>query len=179
MIALLLNRLRSSLGTPRMERSGSLLLICALSACTTMPSPRSAGDHELRPIMENRAIAVIREVVSDAGLRVGPAMDVQAGAAGTLNVDVAVLPGVHGIEWVSAQDRVDDADVLPAPAPEGQLRIMAGVAEDAERRILVLDASTYRFDPERLRVQQGAVGLSETEGRLRRDVRDFLEYIRR
>lgn len=172
MIALPMNRFRQR------RPGGSHLLLAVLLGCSSMPSPRHGGDHELQQMTESRALAVVREVIADVGLASDQAMTVQT-RSGPLAIDVPVLPGIHGIEWASAQDRVDHADVLPEPAPEGQLRILPGSGADAERRVLILDASTYRYDADRVRVQHGAVGLSETEGRLRRDVRDFLEYIRR
>jgi hypothetical protein len=55
---------------------------------------------------------------------------------------------------------------------------VAGRHEERPAQVLVLDHRSYRYDPNRKRVQRGAIGIREAESRIRRDVRDYLEYVR-
>jgi len=156
-----------------MKRALSLLL---LAACGASQRPGPAPEDELRAIPESRAIEVVRETVRDeTELSTAAGWEIDAGGA-RLPVDVRLGDGRYGVEWVSAQDRLDHGAILPEPAPDGQLRILPGAGDDAAAQILILDARSYRFDPDRERVEHGSRGLAEAEGRLRRDVHDFLVY---
>ena len=118
------------------------------------------------------------EVLDERNVPQGPAWSVEIAPETSLDVDVRLDSSSYGIEWVSAQDRADLGDLLPEPASDGQLRIVAGMGEDASAQILILDHTAYRFTLEREQVQRGAPGARETEERLRRDVVDFLQYVR-
>jgi hypothetical protein len=160
-----------------------VLFASSLSLLACGPTaPRGGGGPaeapELRTLSENRALALIAEVLAEEGVARGAAWPVQIGPETELDVDVRLSSSRFGIEWISPQDRADLGEAVPEPAPGGQLRIVPGTGEDAGAQILVLDHSAYEFANEREHVQRGVPGARETEGRLRRDVRDFLEYVR-
>ena len=157
---------------------GLTCLGAAAIACGPPPAPRTANDADLRSVPEGRALAIAREALADAGFQAGPGFAVDIGREAPLEVDLRVADTRFGVEWVSAQDRADPGDQLPPPAPGGELRILPGVGEDAAIEVLLLHAESYRYDPDRERVQRGATGAADVEARLRRDLRDFLGYCR-
>ncbi len=161
-----------------LDRLAPLLVLFALAACggaQTSSSPSETG--ALRTLPEARALSVVREALREAGAGSAGPFSVEVGAT-PLEVDVALaeIPA-FGIEWVSAQDRLERSD-LPEPLEDGQLRILPGTGEDAATQILLLDEKTYRYTPDREAVQAGAPGMAEAELRLRRDVTDFVTYAR-
>jgi hypothetical protein len=149
-----------------------------LVACGPPPPPDHARPEDLRDVTENRAGEIVREVCAEAGVPLAAAWPVNVGERDPFEVDYRVGSGAFGIEWVSPQDRADHEQVLPRPNPSGQLQIMAGAGDDAQAQILVIEYTSYRYDPDVSRVQRGSMGVREMEGRVRRDLRDFLEYVR-
>lgn len=159
----------------------ALLSILVLASCGGSPPPRTVSEMDRRSIVEQRALDLILEVLRESNIERGPEMRVNIGApegSDPFDVDVRVGTRAFGIEWVSPQDRADHGTLIPEPDPGGQLRIMAGMGDDADAQILVLEHRMYRYDPDLERVEAGATGVHEAEGRLKRDVRDFLEYVR-
>lgn len=159
-------------------RLAALIAVLGTLACGPPPPPRVARGTDLRSLSEARAVELISEVLTDSSLAAEAGWAVGVGMPEALAVDIKLTGTTFGIEWVSAQDRQSFGDVVPEPAPSGQLRILPGDGDDATAQILVLEHATYRYDPDRQRVQHGAVGIREAESRLRRDIRDFLEYAR-
>ncbi len=155
--------------------SCGLALALLLLHCGPPTGPRTPTAHELRSLTEAQALQIVAQVVREAGRAPNAAFDVSIGEASPMEVDVRLDDTRFAIEWVSAQDRERLGDALPAPVP-GQLRILPGAGDDAQIEILLLDEATYRYDPDRERNHAGSRGLSEVEGRLRGDVRDFLAY---
>lgn len=157
----------------------ALALLCAMTAIACGPPPRvrHASDADLRDISETRAGEIITEVVGEVGTTVQQGWPIDAGEGAPFRVDFQVASSDFGIEWVSPQDRVDHGTTIPEPDAQGQLRIMSGAGNDAGKQVVVLDHRNYRYDPDIARVQAGAFGSREAEGRLRRDVRDFLDYV--
>ncbi|HBQ12693.1 MAG: hypothetical protein RLO52_47025 [Sandaracinaceae bacterium] len=133
---------------------------------------------EVRTLDEGRALELITQVLAEEAVARGPAWSVEIAPETALDVDVRLASSSFGIEWVSPQDRADLGDALPQPAPDGQLRIVPGTGEAAGAQVLLLEHSVYEFVNEREHVQSGAPGARETEVRLHRDVRDFLQYVR-
>lgn len=153
------------------------LAALAATACGGAQTPTHRGDA-LRRLTEGEALTLVAEAMREAGLEVGPPFSVDIGAPQPLEVDVRVGQTRFGIEWVSSQDRLDYGDAIPTPPADGSLLILPGRGEDEAVEILVLDAERYRYDPDPDRVYGGAVSSGEAEARVRRDVRDFLEYCR-
>lgn len=139
---------------------------------------RPATAADLRDISEARAKDMIDELLLDLGIGHSGQWLVDDGHGEPFEVDFRIAETAYGIEWVSPQDRVDYGDRIPNPDPTGQLQTLAGHGADQGVQILVLDHTSYRYDPDRERVQAGATGSREVESRLDRDVRDFIEYIR-
>ncbi|MFW6066759.1 MAG: hypothetical protein ACOC97_00355 [Myxococcota bacterium] len=155
------------------------LVLLAVSACGGAgPPPREATDASLRIISEADAVGIISDTIRATGAELESGWEVDIAAEEPLQVDIRLEGTNYGVEWVSSQDRLDYGTAIPDPDPDGQLRILPGAGEDEEAQILVLDFRTYRYDPDPERVRGGAPGAREVESRLRRDVRDFLEYVR-
>lgn len=155
----------------------ALLPFALALGCGSAP-PAPAAPPELRTLGESRALEIVSEVLSDEGVALGPAWTVRIARDTEIEIDARLARTNFGIEWVSLQDRTDLGDALPRPADNGQLRILPGIESDASVQVLVLEASAYSYTNEREHVQRGVPGAAEAEGRLRRDVRDFLEYVR-
>ena len=154
----------------------SMVVACALAlwavACASAP-PVRPSEETLRVLPEAQALDLVRTVLREGGRSVGPAFSLSLGRE-RLEVDVALMGTAYGVEWISSQDRANQ--VLPEPASDGQLRILPGTQDEQTMQILLLDERTYRYDPDRERVERGATSLADAESRLRRDVVDFLAY---
>ncbi|MFW5875310.1 MAG: hypothetical protein ACOCXM_01105 [Myxococcota bacterium] len=151
----------------------------ALAACSgAQPQAKEASEADLRIISEADAVGIINETVRARGATPETGWEVDIAADEPLLVDLRIGGTPYGIEWVSARDRQTYGGAIPDPDPNGQLRILPGAGDDAQAQILVLDFRSYRYDPDAERVRLGATGSREAESRLRRDVRDFLEYVR-
>ena len=155
-----------------------LVLSTSLLACGSVERPRGPTEADLRSISEAEAIDILAELLVEAGVTAAQSWRVNVGASEPFEVDLRLGQTSYGIEYVSPQDRADHGERIPRPDPNGQLRIMPGAGNDAQAQILVLEHSTYRYDPDRERVQRGSIGPAEAEERLRRDLRDYLEYVR-
>jgi hypothetical protein len=150
----------------------------AIAGCGSGGRGSDTTPPELLTLDEGRALEIVSEVLSEAGLTESGGWSIQLATDTPLEVDVRLGSTRFGIEWLSEQDRVDLGQAVPPPAPDGQLRIAPGVGDDASAQILILDHAAYRYANERDVVQRGVPGAHETEGRLRRDLRDFLQYVR-
>lgn len=154
------------------------LSICLACACGGPERRAPASAADLRSITETEGITLIREVMAENGVAAELGWEVNVGATEPFAVDVRLAQTAFGVEFVSGQDRADHGDRIPHPDPSGQLRIMPGAGDDAQVQILVVDHRTYRYDPDRERVQRGSVGAAEAQDRLRRDLRDYIQYVR-
>ncbi len=164
-----------------MARSKQWLAWCSLAFALGCGSPHPQGPSEppeLSNLSEARALELIGEVLAEEGVPRAAGWSIEVAPEVALNVDVRLASSSFGIEWVSPQDRIDMGEAIPQPAAGGQLRIVPGLGDDASAQVLVLESASYRYSNDRTAVQSGAPGASETEGRLRRDVRDFLQYVR-
>ncbi len=158
-----------------MIRCVSALIL--LTACGGAETRRTARDADLQALGDSQAIQIIQETLQENGLAMGTGWEVDVGTS-VIPVDVRIGTTTYGIEWVSPQDRANHDDVFPPPDPNGQLRLMGGEIDGTEAQVLVLEQRMYRYDPDLDRVAAGATGAAEVEGRLRRDVLDFVEYLR-
>lgn len=157
----------------------SCTALCALllaSSCGAAPPPR-AVDEETMELGEARALEVIEAKLTAAGVRTASGWEVDIGDESRLRVDVRLGTGDFGIELVTRQDRVDNA-AIPAPPRTRELQILPGINDDSRAQILLLDERAYGFDPHVEHVQAGATSAQDAEGRLERDVADFIEYVR-
>lgn len=155
---------------PLTPRSPFLVVLTLVASCGGAQTSSVNEADGVRSLQESRALEVIREAAADSGTTVGEGF---RAALNNESVEVDLRLGTtFGVEWVSAQDRVD-SPALPEPPAGGQLRI---IAEPGGAQILILEYSSYRYDSRRERVQAGATSAADVEARLRRDLRDFLVY---
>ena len=157
------------------EVVSAAFLLAMGAGCGGSPAAHAVAAQE-RTLSEARALELIAEVLADHAIPRGPRWVVPIAGGRELEVDQRLAQSQFGIEWVSAQDRVDFGDALPAPTDDVRLRIIPG-AGDSDALILVLEHSTYAYVNEREQVQAGRAGARETEERLRRDVVDFLHFV--
>lgn len=155
----------------------AVLLSIALAGCGA-PRTRTSEPTELLTLSEARAMEIVAEVLAEEGIARGASWTVQITPETELDVDVRLASSSFGIEWMSPQDRADLGEAIPGPAAEGRLRIVPGIGADESAQVLVLEHTTYRHANDREAVQSGAPGAGDAEGRLRRDVRDFLHHVR-
>jgi hypothetical protein len=152
------------------------LLLLGLAACGG--SSRDAREAPvIRTLTEAAAIEIITEVLQEAGIPLGSTWLVSISPETELDVDLRLGSSNFGIEWISPQDREDVGTAVPMPAEGGQLRIVPGTGDDEAAQVLVLEHSAFEYANEREAVQAGVPGAGDAEGRLRRDVRDFLDYV--
>ena len=149
-----------------------LIVSCGPPRGSTVPR-----DEDLRSLTEARALTLVQETLTEQSFARGAAFPLDIGGSEPFEVDVRVADTRFGIEWVSAQDRVNATD-LPEPPEGNQLQILPGRGDDSNVEVLLLDSARYRYDPDRDRVWSGSVSSSEVEARLRRDIGDFVEYLR-
>jgi hypothetical protein len=164
---------------------GPVALCLVAAGCATASEPPAASASRATttdPIAEEDAIAVIDEVLIKSSVQpvAGWRVALQQ-AQNALDVDVRLGDSSFGIEWVSPSDRQSLGGALPRPDPNGQLRLLQGRVSEgtAQPLILLLDAESYGM-PRRPR-HAGRLAPSadrEARERLRRDVSDFLDYVR-
>ncbi len=154
-----------------------VFLLAALAGCGGASNRPNVVVSQARTLSEERALALVVEVLDESGVQAVRGWRIQA-AGDPMDIDLRLASSRFGIEWVSPTDRQAHGERLPDPDPSGQLRILAGEGEDAEVQVLVLDHRSYRFHNDPRAVERGAPDAETVEGRLRRDVRDFLVYVR-
>ena len=147
-----------------------------LSGCGAAP-PVACVPDAYEELPESHALAVIQEELRAIAVDTSPNWTISAGRT-QAGIDLRLRGSAFGIEWVSAADRRSAPELWPEPAPGGNLTLLPGAGRDARAQVLVIDHGAFRFDRDRERVQHGCVGLTEVEGRLRREVRDFVHYAR-
>lgn len=153
-----------------------LILVTLMAGC-------GGGAHQVREtetdqlLAEARAIELIASTLDEAGIGATGGWRVNIGAPQPLEVDVRLAGGHYGIEYVTAQDRIDYGTSIPQPDNE-TLRILPGTGDDSAVQILILDERAFRFDPHLEHVQAGESSATDIEGRLARDVRDYIAYVR-
>lgn len=150
-----------------------------VGACATTAPVAEVGPSQPKVLTEEQALLVIQEALVHEGARVEPNWPLKVGEQAELTADLRVGKEAFGIEWVSDEDRMTYAAVLPQSTPQGPLRIITGVSRDQRTaQILVLDANAYEYEANPQLVQRGAPSITEAEERVRRDVAEFLEYAR-
>lgn len=154
-----------------------LLGLCILG-CGSPPPPAASLPSSQRVLTETEANIIILETIMGSGFDTEREWSVDIASKQPLDVQLRLRDTAYGIAWIGPQELADHEDALPEPHTSNRLVILPGHGDDAEARILVLDHRNYRFEEDSDRVRGGAVGRGEAEGRLRRDVRDFLAHVR-
>jgi hypothetical protein len=132
----------------------------------------------MRPLEESRAIEVMLEAFQRAN--VSPQLHRRIHIAGNkeMEIDVATTGHNHGVEYVSAQDRVDFGDVLPHRRSADALVTLPGAGDDASVDVLILDERDFLYEPNSENAGPGHPLAVEVEDRLRQTVVDYLAYLR-
>ncbi len=153
----------------------------ALACSAPRPLVTPTGPPDPRQLTEPQALAAIQEALTRAGVlaRRGLLATLQAdGGPVSLEVDVHFAEPLFGIEWVTGEDRARYGALLPDGSPASPLRIVTAAAGRGPVQVLVLDDRVYGFEGNALLVQRGAAGIEDAEQRVRRDVTDFVHYVR-
>lgn len=153
----------------------ALWMMMGLLACGGAQTPASQR-QEPRPLDEVRFLELFAGVLGEHGLSGQQNRAVRVtGLDRDFEIDCAVAGKSIGVEYVSDADRVVLASTLPAPRP-GQLRVLPATdpGNGQPFDVLILEDGDFRYDPNP--EQSGGVGptIQEVEGRLQRDLRDFL-----
>jgi hypothetical protein len=151
----------------------ALLLLASCGA--GVPSPTQAGAPEPRLLSETQALLAMREALTEAGALPESAATLALEGA-PLRVDVRFGEPTFAIEWATADDRAHQD--LPPAGPGDPLRIVSASDGAQTIQVLVLDERVYGYEGNSLLVQRGAPSLDDAERRVRRDVADFVEYVR-
>lgn len=156
--------------------SGVVLLALG-TACARPHVAPPVGDAEPKLLSEPQALLAIQEALVRAGALAQQGYPVTLdGHPFDADVHFAVPP--FAIEWVSPDDRRELGALLPTGTPTSPLQIVTAAGLDGAVQVLVLDAQSYAYEANPLRVQRGAAGIEEAERKLRHDVDDFLDYVR-
>src|SRR5690606_33707465 len=169
-----MNPKRAFRAFPRMLGGRQLVALAALSAlfACSVPQPRQA--NPTRPLDEQRAIRVIIRAFHDQNDAPVPGRQVELPAGKPLEVDVGSHGHRYGVAYVTAQERLELGQALPArdPSQGDALQLVRGIGPDAEARILVLYDEDYLYDDHVGAEHEEATITAERK--LARDVQDFL-----
>jgi hypothetical protein len=154
-------------------RRGLWLLAVAagLAACGGAP-PRAP--NPTRPLDERRAVEVIIQAFHDQQDRPVPGQPVTLAPSRKLQVDVSAQGKKYGVAYVTAQERTELGDALPARDPNmgDALQLVSGLGTDGDARVLVIHDTDYLYDDHVGEEHEDTTVTAELK--LRRDVRDFL-----
>ncbi len=160
------------LSTPAVLLAGAGLLACSsLLAC----SPQEAeAPPPPQPLSEERATHLVAGLLEEAGSQPARGMSVSLEGGVPLDVDVSDAGGAFGIAYVTATDRAKLGKSMPAvdKSDNAALTVIRGTENQP---ILVLDADNYAYDDARGDDHEEPSAVAE--GKLRRDVRDFLVHV--
>jgi hypothetical protein len=132
----------------------------------------------LRKLDEARAFEIILGAFQEMDLRAEQGRPLSTQAAGNFDVDLAVPGKPVALEYLDDRDREALRAALPSRRGD-TLRIMAAsdAASGTEVQVLIIEDRDYEYDPNPEQSGGGrAPTVLEIEGRLRRDVIDFLQY---
>jgi hypothetical protein len=158
-------------------RAWRQLLWCMLWAgCATPTAALPLGPPEPRVLREAQGLLAVREaLLSEGALAEGQAELTLAGQP--FHADICFGDPAFAIEWVSADDRAQGVQ-LPQARAESPLQIVSAERAAQAIQVLILDERAYGYEGNSLLVQRGAPGIDEAEQRVRRDVSDFVDYVR-
>jgi hypothetical protein len=165
--------------SPRFRWLAAALALQACAATSASTAQRvEAARPELRSLDEGQALALIDNLLLEARIEPVAGIRIDLPQRRDFRVDLGLGESGVGIEWVSASDRARYGNLLPPPAPEGQLRVLAGGRRDGRPAlVLVLDHESYQFaTSDRPQASGGELDERDAEHRIRRDLFDFIEY---
>ncbi|MEP7052287.1 MAG: hypothetical protein ABJB12_18115 [Pseudomonadota bacterium] len=153
-------------------RPALALAAALLSLACGGPPPRTV--NPTRPLDERRAIQLLIEAFRDEKDHPVQGHDLVLSETQSLHVDVNAQDHKYGVAYVTAQERMDLGNTLPArdPAMGDALQLVSGLGADEDARVLVLQDVDYAFD-DHLGEAHEASSLT-AELKLKRDVHDFL-----
>lgn len=152
------------------------LWLMLLAGCGAgAPTPTRAGAPEPRLLSETQALLAMREALQEHGTLAQSATTLTLEGV-PLHADVRFGQPPYAIEWATAEDRAHQD--VPEAGPDAPLRIVSARDGAQPVQVLVLDERAYGYEGNSLLVQRGAPNLEDAERRLRRDVSDFVEYVR-
>jgi hypothetical protein len=160
-----------------LHASGACAMAACLMSCTAPKTAIPVGAAERRLLSEAQAVLAIQEALVRAGALAERDYALTLEGA-PFEADVHFAKPPFAIEWVSLDDRRQMGTRLPSATPESPLQIVSAAGLTGAVQVLVLDAESYPYEGNPLRVQRGAVGIEEAERKLRHDVQDFLDYVR-
>lgn len=126
------------------------------------------------PLSEERAAHLIAGVLENSGTKPARGMSVPLEGGASLDVDVADASGEFGVAYVTKTERARLGKALPAveKSDNAPLTVIRG---SEGQPVLVLDADNYTYDDARGVAHEEPTAIAE--GKLRRDVRDFLVHV--
>ncbi|HEY6878824.1 MAG TPA: hypothetical protein VI299_12430 [Polyangiales bacterium] len=152
-----------------------LIPIVLVGCAASVPGAPRLGGPEPRLLTETQALLAVREALVGAGALAQGATTLTLDGA-PLHAEVRFGDPPFAIEWATADDRAHRN--LPKPAPENPLQIVSASDGSQPVQVLVLDERAYAYEGNSLLVQRGAQGIEDAERRVRRDVTDFVNYVR-
>jgi hypothetical protein len=143
---------------------------------------KTAAPLETRPLEESKALGIVAEVIGDRGFQQDGPVKVELGNQVWLECDVRVAGERIAVEYLTEQDRRQNADI-PPPAQGSRLHVIPGKLEPAQPGlqgdpiyVFVVDARKYVYHFNPTSDRRADVTLGEVEDRLRRDLADFLTW---
>jgi hypothetical protein len=118
-------------------------------------------------------VRLISEVLSESGGQPQRGVRVPLDGGQVLDVDVGDPTNGYGVAYVTASERARLGKSLPpSTGPDSSLVV---IRDGGGKPILVLDEQSYLYDDARGEDHEEPSAIAE--GRLRRDVRDFLVHV--
>jgi hypothetical protein len=158
-------------------QAGLVVVFAWLVAACGPPNAKTALAK--RPIDEGRAAKIIAESLQKEGLQAaGPKVITIAGKK--LTLDVTIDGKKYAVVYLSPNDQVELGDssiTKKKQLPGDPLRIETGSSDDGMYHFVVLYATDYQYDDNEGHEHEATV--ITAEGKLDRDVRDFVMIARR
>ncbi|HEV8246123.1 MAG TPA: hypothetical protein VGP93_10165, partial [Polyangiaceae bacterium] len=102
---------------PGSFRRPLLMTLAALAVGVACGGPPPRAANPTRPLDERRAVEIIIEAFHDERDRPVPGPEVTLAPGKKLKVDVSALGRKYGVSYVTAQERMQLGDALPARDP--------------------------------------------------------------
>jgi hypothetical protein len=151
---------------------GGALVALSLAGCS---GEGAQAPNPTRPLDERRAIEVIRRAIGQAGEKPGPARELALSSGKPIRIDVGVDGHEYGIVYVTEADAAELGAAIPKPTGGDKLQIARG-GPDGSTRVVLLFAGSYLYDDHVGEAHEQTIITSE--GKLARDVRDFITHAR-
>jgi hypothetical protein len=150
------------------------LRVALVLATTACQSPPPHVPNPTRPLEERRAVEIILNAFFEENDRAVTGRTIALAGGKVLQVDVGAVGKKYGVAYVTANERHTLGLAIPPvqPGTEDALHLMRGTMGDAEARILVVQDTDYLYD-DQVGEDHEATRVT-AEGKLDRDVRDFL-----